>query len=353
MTLLSTNNQIEKIQWLKAWPNHRKRRGKGLLFVFNDGNLETKIIAQRKLATSLASDSSRHELASLEVNVSGKQLNDDGLSVMVDGLRDALLSAQPGHEVRLLELNLSNTVLTVRSLRRLAEVIALSAQHITDIDLSENKIFIDTEQDEDDWEEFLQSFRRCRRMRRLVLSGNNFQSPASFEVFARVYSQHLSVDNSSIIPEFDSIFNVIDSSPLSPTHIPRAPSFSSIDPAESSTRDHLPKMASGLRSIPYIILQDVQLSSFGALWLSYVLENHYKPHQLLTPLKPGPVAAMLAEYWEKTQCEGLVYKPNDNVTTNGWKLLSAADYLRRQLEDSPTVDTSDSEPLRYAAHFSN
>jgi hypothetical protein len=263
---------------------------------------------------------------------------------MVEGLRDALLSAQPGHEVRLLELNLSNTALTSRSLRRLAEVIRLSAHNITDIDVSDNKIFINTEQDEDDWQEFLQSFQKCRLMRRLVLSGNNFQKPVAFEIFARVYSQHISIDSSFIMRTSSLTSNAFDSSPISPMNRPRASSFSSTDLSESSTRDQLPKLTSGLRSIPYIVLQNVQLNNHGALWLSYVLESHYRPHQFLIPLKPGPIAAMLAEYQEKTQCEGLVYKPNANITTIGWKLLSAADSARRHLEDSQTIDTSDSEP---------
>lgn len=256
------------------------------------------------------------------MNLAGRGLNDEGLFELVAGLRDALQSTPPGHEIMLLELNLSNTKISTTSLSVLSTIIDLSANRLKDMDLSDNLIAIDTKEDERAWEIFLQSFRRCTVMKRLVLSQNDLSNPVAFEIFARVYSQHPRIEENMLLgaPSVgdedevtSSLFSMAKSGPK----------------ALVSTTEVGSKKACGLRSIPYIIIQEVNMIHLGALWLSFVLEVHHKPDSLMAPLKFGPIAAIIQEY-NRSACEGIVYKPNTKLFANGWKLLDASEISRRQ-----------------------
>jgi hypothetical protein len=289
----------------------------------------------------------------LELNLSGKKLTDEGLAALADGLREVLLSTQPGNEIRLHELSLSRTALSVRSLREIADIINLSANHIRDIDLSDNNIQIESPQDEADWEEFLRSFRRCSVMKRLLLSSNRLDKPAAFEILARVYSQHPSMDFSVNQCEHNAT-GEWDTQALTSRNRMRDSSGSS-QTTDSLTKGQILNSPCGLRSIPYIILQNVNINHLGALWLSYVLENHHKPTKLMTsPLKHGPFALMLVEYQQQTGCEGLVYKPYEKLSQNGIKLLQAAEAARQCLDEQKTENfdmTSESDVSELVAIY--
>lgn len=249
-------------------------------------------------------------------------MGDDGLLDMVVGLNDALQSTTSGHEVMLQELNLANTGISIRSLEALATVIELSANHIKDLDLSDNLISVNTVEDQRAWETFLQSFRRCNVMRRLVLSRNDLSNPTAFEIFARVYSQHPSVDGKHM--------QSAKSSSNGDDHLSRT--SSDYANQTSGIRMHYAdNQPCGLRSIPYIVLQDVKMVHLGALWLSFPLEVHPKPDSLMPTLKPGPMIAVLQEY-QRTGCEGIIYRPNAKISVNGWRLLDGAEVTRRQIE---------------------
>lgn len=267
---------------------------------------------------------------------------------MVDGLRDALITVQPGHEVRLIELNLSKNNLTARSLKTLAEIVSISASNIRHIDLSHNLISVHSSHEEKDWEQFLQSFRRCRAMRRLTLSSNNFTKATTFETLARVYSQNPPVEGISNLPSSRPTFD--DFHQVSLQVVRTKSSFLDSTLPESTTKGQIPNLPSGLRSIPHIIIQDVGMNSLCSLWLSYLLENHQYAEKFFdTPPRSGMEAGVFTGYGQKGQCNGIVYKPNPAISVIGDKLLLAAEAARRNIDDSPDQEfgsSGDSETSR-------
>lgn len=218
---------------------------------------------------------------------------------MADGLVDALLATWPDGTPRVVlkELELASNDLTASCLPYLARVIRLAAPDITLLDISSNKIAIKTVEEADNWREFLQAFRHASSMRRLILSRNDFSGPAAMEILAQIYSRH--------------------------------PQITIQDTAErlgTSTRNM------GLRSIPYIILSNVELQEVGALWLSYVVEAHQFSQALIKYDQLGPVEkALLTSYKENIpECDGLVYQPQPGLSQVGQKVLKAAEESRGQ-----------------------
>jgi hypothetical protein len=275
---------------------------------------------------------------------------------MIAGLKNAIQDTS----LFLEELNLSDNQLTATSLRSLASVISLSSGHLKDLDLSDNQICLRTDEDAEAWEMFVKSFGSCRGMRRLVLSGNDLSNGLAIEILAREYGRQGLVDDVEKIVEtpgrhlttHDENANADQASQRRTPSRSRKPSLRaanmsiSVDAILQDGQYHAPK-STGLCSIPYIILSNVKMNETGALWLSYVLENHDTPAQLMpSPVKAGPMAALLEEYREKKKCEGLVYRPNENLSALGWKILSAAERSRkRKLRalDSSAVNLEDSD----------
>lgn len=73
----------------------------------------------------------------------------------------------------------------------------------------------------------------------------------------------------------------------------------------------------GLRSIPYLIFSNTDITDSGALFLSYVLPLHHTPQLLMPhfpPPKAGPQAETLETYYE-TSCRGVVYRPNEQINS--------------------------------------
>ena len=86
------------------------------------------------------------------------------------------------------ELDLADNDLTAQCLIPLSAVIRLGAEDLQDIDLSNNKISVLTDDDVIAWESFLTSLKDCSVLRRLDLSGNPL-GPRAFEVLVRAYSR--------------------------------------------------------------------------------------------------------------------------------------------------------------------
>ena len=117
--------------------------------------------------------------------------------------------------MRLEELNLRGNQLTAASLIDLGRVIALTAQDLRDLDLSNNLIKITTDTDALAWELFLSSFNKCRVLRRIDFSDNAL-GPKAFEVFTRVYGKEDPVD----LPLVNAIYlNGGDESPSTKTGV--------------------------------------------------------------------------------------------------------------------------------------
>jgi len=126
--------------------------------------------------------------------VSGKLLTDGGFVEVTEALVKSIQHEdENGRVVKLEEVCLKGNDLTALSLKPLAKVVALAADDLRDLDLSENRITITTRNDAAAWEEFLEAFSSCCVLRRIDCSGNNLGSKA-FEVLARVYGKEKSFD---------------------------------------------------------------------------------------------------------------------------------------------------------------
>lgn len=86
----------------------------------------------------------------------------------------------------------------------------------------------------------------------------------------------------------------------------------------------------GLRSVPYIVLSDSEMTGIGALHLSYILEFHNVPKRLLTRVphaKAGAPAQQILTY-DESQCRGIIYLPNPLLGSAGHKVLELAEVMR-------------------------
>ena len=154
----------------------------------------------------------------VDIDVSGKALSDEGLQEVAKALiKSMTYDGEHGKVVRLEEVCLKENKLTAKCLRSLAGVVALAAEDLRDLDLSENSICIITDQQAADWEEFLESFSRCYALRRIDLGGNALGRRA-FEILARVYGKSepiddlLAFDGIHLHPDFSTSSTDLESS---------------------------------------------------------------------------------------------------------------------------------------------
>ena len=130
----------------------------------------------------------------IELDVSGKDITDEGFSEVASALVEAIsYDGDQGRVARLEELCLRSNRLTVASLQALTPVIEVSCSDLRDLDLSENHIAIGSDAEVAIWEDFLTSFRKCCVLRRMDLSGNALGDRA-FEVMVRVYAKEEPLD---------------------------------------------------------------------------------------------------------------------------------------------------------------
>ncbi|KAL1630215.1 hypothetical protein SLS54_001075 [Diplodia seriata] len=287
-----------------------------------------------------AKDEPRPEPSPLMLDLDGKNLTDEGLLAMVEGLKETLDTRDGISANKLEELHLKGNQLTTTSLRALAPVIELARFELVDIDLSDNNISVKTSEEASDWETFLKAFGTCRMLRRIDLSGNRLDGPRPFEILDRVYSQQPPVDPTQLEdtetygidqePEMESNSDITEL-----TNRSRNINIASATDDPPLVNDNMSagtvlKRREGLRAIPYIILNDTAMTDAGALFFSYILQRHFYPQQLMCPLKPGPQAAQLDEYRHRNHCWGLVYLPNENLTDTGLRLLGKAEDARSE-----------------------
>lgn len=82
----------------------------------------------------------------------------------------------------------------------------------------------------------------------------------------------------------------------------------------------------GLRSVPYIIVTDISMTTGAAVHLASMVLVHKYSETLLDYLPGGKVPVLLGTHG---QCSGLIYLPNDAMGDLGQKLLQSAETLRR------------------------
>lgn len=114
---------------------------------------------------------------------------DEGFGQFIDDLIECIKfrdREHPDGAAKLVEFILNENELSVKSLPKLAEVVALSAGDLRELDISNNEIRIQTPEDKVAWQMFLESFKHCYMLKKLDL-GSNELGLAGMEVLARVY----------------------------------------------------------------------------------------------------------------------------------------------------------------------
>ncbi|KAL8907007.1 MAG: hypothetical protein Q9171_006031 [Xanthocarpia ochracea] len=313
----------------------------------------------------------------VELDVTGKDLGEDGFQEVADALTTSLeYDGENGGVVQLEELCLRANKLGVVCLPALARIIRFAAHTLRDLDISDNAFTITTSHDANAWEEFLESFAECKVLRRVDLSGNPLGTKV-FEVLVRIYSREATIDpmlqedvedtlhthtpdrkgtledaeslnkqtrNLSLVSASDTYSDDDDDGPVSVGEGKAGHGFGH-DPKTSGKNQRqasLPHLAPdyfstrGLRSVPYLILADTDLTDAGALHLSYVIACHHAPDRLLKqvpPPRPGHQAQLLETYDNESGCRGLIYLPNDNVSISGRRILELSESVRQFLLD--------------------
>lgn len=292
-------------------------------------------------------DSKDSTIHKLDLKVPGKSLTDEGLALLADGLQNAFTTCR---DLALVDLNLSDNHLTTKSLARLAPLIQASRYTLQTLDLSHNNFHVSTDKQAEEWQLFLQSFRSCMTLRRLDLGDNPSLGCRAFEILARVYSREPAVDpepatgNRSLITLPDSC-SILSHSSLDATHSTNTkdPSLSTCANGKTLADAWLLKHRCGLRSIPYLTLTNVGLDDTGALFLSYVLEQHYYPIQLVTENNATEASSSIRTYRQDANTKGIDWDNNsDSLSKDGLHLLQCAEKLRMKmlLGDSDSMTSS-------------
>ncbi|KAF8473351.1 hypothetical protein BDZ91DRAFT_714481 [Kalaharituber pfeilii] len=305
----------------------------------------------------------------LELSISGKALCDDGLQIVCEALCQTIQAGA----TKLEELWLSDNEITVRGLQWLVPLIKLCPKDLKDLDLSGNKILVETDQDVDAWENFLKSFRDVSCLRSFNLSNNPLGPDRAFETLLRCYSREnplylpkihdsvivdgsennsdYQVDSSQETDSEDtdslsgpkmhasSLKRELSSSPPMVYSAESTPSRSvksnrgySLSHQNIISPSPIKVELHGLRSVPYLILSNTRMRDISALHLSYLLAEHPLPHKVLPffpTYKTSSQSDIFESYELESNCSGVIYLPNDDLTVLGTRALEVADSYRR------------------------
>lgn len=293
-----------------------------------------------------------HDVHKLDIKLPSKKLTDDGFMLLADGLQNALSTCG---DLVLVDFNISDNALTTRSLARLAPIIHHSRFSLQTLDLSGNNITVTTKHEARDWEAFLSSFKSCMALRRVDFSHNINLGSWAFEILARVYNREKPVDplrpcgNTSVISLINDRLAKDDDNDR--YHAKYARTSRQI----SRDMDELPRSANGrtladtwilgyrcgLRSLPYLTLRNVGLSDSGALFLSYIIEKHYFPVQLITEINASAATNLTRTYQQDANDKGIDLDDNMSLSRDAAHLLKCAGMSReRMLHGDPDNMTS-------------
>ena len=261
-----------------------------------------------------------------------KKLTDDGVAAMVAGLYEAMKRGNSQASVALEGLNLRDNQLTTRALAMLAPVIELAKNELKTIVLSDNAISVTSDQEALEWEAFLVAFKDCKTLRRLDLSGNRELGARALEVFSRIHCNEPLIDPISLGGD-RSVYALDELSENEDNKSVTTEDIHNDDVAfDRMTSGAVLRRRSGLRSIPYISLKDIGLNDTGAIWLSYILQEHYFPNQLLNELNAAPATSSVEAYQQDAVEGGIDWRGNkDTLGKDGVTLLTKVDAIRKTL----------------------
>lgn len=255
----------------------------------------------------------------IDLKAPNKGLGDEGVYAMVPGIEAAL---QRGSQLALVDLNLAGNNLTTSSLACLVPLIDKSRFDLQTINLSNNAIRVKTDIEAQQFETFLKAFKDSYRLRRLDLSGNTTLGARAFEIIARVHAREAPADPMPAGGEA-SVLSLPDDATI--------PSMDLKNTTKTMTDGTVIKRRQGLRAFPYITIKTTGLNDAGAVWLSFVLEDHYYPFQLIDSLNAaGPDSEITTYKQYHTLDGGVEWDMNDaTLTSQGANLLKKAELVRQ------------------------
>jgi len=279
----------------------------------------------------------------IDLQAPAKDLGDDGFCALADGLEVALKGGNAHASLALEDLNLAGNTLSTASLARLAPIIQLAKHDLKTVNLSNNDIIVATDEQAEQWELFLRSFGDCFKLRRLDLSDNCRLGDRAHEVFAKIY--HSEPPVTPIPPGGDgSVLSFVSEHHREDQNIGGA---SEEDTGEDGSmasnvmaNGGYLRRRCGLRAIPYITVQNTGLTDAGALWLSYILEEHHYPNQLTDELNATLASTNIKTYQQGGSSNGLDWSENKaTLGKDGTFLLQKTETVRRQvlLDDQSTL----------------
>jgi hypothetical protein len=258
----------------------------------------------------------------LDIKAPSKELGDEGCLAMIAGLETALSNSTARVGLALEDLNLTNNNITTVALKRLAPVIALASPTLRSLNLSNNHIKVESVEEAQQWDDFLQSFADCIKLRKVDLSGNTHLGSKALEIFAKV---HVASDHIPPVTMTNS-----DEALGATAKMGRRTSTDSGIGVQAFEKFPLldETLRSGLRSVAFIVLNNVGLDDCGALWLSYVIEDHFFPIQLIDDSESTRGDNMTSG----TSRDGIEWSANDiSLSKDGLLVLRKASLLREQL----------------------
>lgn len=270
----------------------------------------------------------------IDLKAPNKDLGDDGVSALADGLEIALRNGTAAASLALEDLNLSGNSMTTSSLARLAPIIEHARYDLKTLNLSGNKIQVETDEQAEQWEVFLRSFKDCLRLRRLDLSSNPELGTRALEILAKVHISEPPI--TPMRPGGEASVLSLVSEESDETSMQSYSGTTGMDGESGGFRQNMVngrvmKRRCGLRSIPYITLHDVGVDEAGALWLSYVVQDHYYPNQLIDELNATNAESLIKAYQQDTDSRGIDWADNKTVGKDGMYLLDKTEALRRQM----------------------
>lgn len=280
---------------------------------------------------------------SIDLVAPSKVLTDEGVAAMVEGLYAAMKSGNSTASVALEGLNLRDNKLTTRALATLAPVIDLAQNELKTVVLSDNNITVISDKEAQQWETFLIAFRSCKTLRRLDLSGNPELGARALEIFCKVHCNEPVID--PIALGGDRSVYTLDGAEESEDN-----KSTTTDEAEGSldwmTSGVMLRRRCGLRSIPYISFQNIGINDTGALWLSYILEDHYYPNQLINEINAAPATSSVDAYRQGSVEGGIDWSGNkESLGKNGLSLLNKTENARKQTTLSDTDSVLATSPM--------
>ncbi|TKA58231.1 hypothetical protein B0A49_10584, partial [Cryomyces minteri] len=270
----------------------------------------------------------------VELLLNGRELTDAGVEKIAAGL----LHPEVRQWRRLEVVNLSGNAITTNALAMLAPVIADARFELRDLDLSKNDIKVTTDDEAQDWEVFLRSFEDCRTLRCLDLSDNPLGGSRAFEILARVYLRDLDIAKMPLAGSKAVISVASSSQSLSldekiatdPAQAPLSETQRTLSELSMTGGTELDRLC-GLQSLPLLNLNNVSMTDADALHLSFILDRHQYPQQLIDKRNADNATSERDEYKQNTTFRGISYGPEQKLSSDGLRVLKEAEAVREAM----------------------